>query len=344
MNLKNIFFRKEIVKEENEEKEKNEEQCLNGPNIILRDKDLMRFIGRWLHLVDYYNDDSFVTSETKKKIKDYFGHILSLIGFSDDDTCTLSNLNKEEKTFTCHFKSTDENAKIRLCHPGDFGPQFRIYYKNTIKTYFYYGMYNDNYDNIKFDEYDIETDNNTRYERVYGPITSYIHLKDKDEQFTMEVENYEYSDNIFLLPGEEEIQKYFCELTFPIDIAKLYKKLLELTSGKIKEYKKLKLENVYGYNQYGHKGEVTDLILLEEGILKKFVITRNDITVTINEDGSWMFYSSDVSVSKSKKGSISYSVEADSQEEIEKHDISDNYDDAENKVKEIRKLIKSLNL
>ncbi len=334
MNLKNIFFKNETTKKENEE----ELSPLHGPKVIIHGNDLLRFVGKWLWFVSDYAGTS-ITSDVSNKIKDYFGHILSLIGYSDDDTCTLSNLDEENKCFECHFNSTNDTATIRLCYPGDFGPQIRIKDKNDTKTYFYYGMYNNNYDDIKFDEHDIETDNGTKYERRYTSFKAYISLKDDEKKLDIEVEDHNYHDDIFLLPNEEEIKKYFCELNFPIDLKEVYKKLSELTSGKLKEYAKFELKNTYGYNKF-----ITDYILLNNGVLEKFIITRDGITITINRDGSWKFYSSDVAVAKSNKGSINYSIRADSEEEMEKHNIPNSYDEATNSIEEVRTLIKSLNL
>ena len=104
-----------------------------------------------------------------------------------------------------------------------------------------------------------------------------------------------------------KIKEYLLSLKFPIGIDKLYKDIISfLEPNKIAIYPTFKL-TINKKNDIDYL-KVSDEIVLKNGKLEKFIITRNEMDkITIdNKNEYWKYESDNLTVSKDKNNILNY--------------------------------------
>lgn len=338
----------------------NYETIKNVPKVIFKDLMLQIEVGKWLEIIPIspcYNYDIKnlndkkiikkynISNEKLKKIEESFEYILKLTGIDTNEICTLDNFNQERFTFNCHFNNSNTNADITLTNEDlmDTIAKITINYPKEGKTYRY--VKEEKKEPLQLINYKtINNENNyTRYLSSYG---AYITLEDKEYKLSLDINkpktnDLEVNNDTYKLKNEAKLQQYLLNISFPIKIDEIYKKICEISLENIKNYPKISIE--VKRKEIDNSDKITDNILIRNGILKKFTMTKNKKTVTIDKDGNWSYESPKLFINQTKNGNINYNLNDISKEEISNMDsLSEQYNIINEEVKKVKKLTKDI--
>jgi ribosomal protein S17 len=157
------------------------------------------------------------------------------------------------------------------CHKGDDDSDKQIYIKlETIS-----------YDNGKV--------------QIYKYLTEYftsLHVRQGNHHYNLWVNNLEDHDSkTFEVPYEEQLKDMFLNLTYPIAIDELFKKITAII-GNVNIYPKFELTKETEVSE--NKEVKTDEIILKDGELVSFMTTRpiangKEVIIAMDENGHFSF-------------------------------------------------------
>lgn len=371
MNIKNIFGRKNTKDKGNKLANipKSEIELSDVPNVVFEDFELQVTIGQWLGILS--SQQSFGTSgitiythlsagELMKKVNiptqkieeivTKFGLLLKLAGIDNAETCILSQFDKDNFSFNCHFNNSGNDAKISLRWGSmmDYGPQFIIDYPNENKTYDYHEEYNGEPIRLELQSYTIKnSENGSSCYRYLSPYKVYFNLKNGEYCFLIEIDRPKsikvdvFSNYVFRLKNEEQLQQYLLGLTFPLKIDEVYNKICEISTNCVEEYPNFEIRVERKIDKKNNKK--TDLISLKHGQFNQFIITKNGITISIDNNGNWSYDSQKFIISQNNNGNINYSLNSMSSDEL--FNVAtpfEHYNEVSQEVEKVRKLTKDI--
>lgn len=371
MNIKDIFKGKK--KEENKilDIPADEKKALDVPKVVFGDLELQVTIGQWLGILSSqqgFGNYGFtiythlsaeelmkkvnIPAEKFEEIVTKFGLLLKLAGIDNTETCTLNQFDKDKFSFNCHFNNSGNDANISLKWGNmiDFGPELTINYQNECKTYDYWSETEEKSTRLKLQHYAIKNPENENFcYRYLSPYKTYFTLTSGEYSFSIEIDRPEsikvdiFSDYdyVFRLENEEQLQQYLLGLTFPLEINEVYKKICEISTSSVDEYPSFKIEAKRKLNEKNNK--TTDMLSLNHGQLKEFIITKDGRTIAIDSDGNWSYDSPKLIVSQSDKGNINYSLNSiPSDELLTTSTPFEQYSEVSQEVEQVRKLTKTM--
>lgn len=308
---KNKIEKKETLVESKEESVV-EEKSLDIPKVIIDDFELYSFVGDWLGLlpawvgllpsigklsIEEILNKAKIPESNFKEVPNRFGIILKQIGIDSNEICHLNTLNKDKYSFNCHFENANDDAEISLVFADmvERGYELTIDYQNSKKTYDYDYLLDSSTDKlgVKLRYYTLENSNNgNHYMRYLSTHASYFTLTNNDFNFDITIytpHNMEIpSEGVYTLKNEKQLEQYLLDLSFPIAIDEVYKKICELSlESPISEYPTLSLKVEKELNN--GKRITTDSLLMKDGELKNFTITRDDTIVSTNDGNKFTF-------------------------------------------------------
>ena len=161
-----------------------------------------------------------------------------------------------------------------------------------------------------------------------------------------EIDEYNSSLN-----KELELERYFGSLIFPVDIDSMYNKICEIISLDIDKCRRFELR-VNEIDKYNHKC-VRDIIILVNGHLVQFGMTKNGKRIFMDDDGNYSYelvsdneeelkfkFSLDIT-----DDNISYSVSNNDRNVIDdemKKMVNDTIDNANMDIEDSKKLVKKM--
>ncbi len=289
-------------------------KSLDVPKVDFESLELQIEVGKWLEILntlrvtgnkDFKMYSSLETSEIikeklykeedLKKINLEFGKLLKLVGVEVPNICFIKDFNKEDLSFKCHFINTCDDAIISLRYGSfmDESPKFIIDYRNVIRNYDYYRMPKDSF-NLELQHFTIKNPTNgNSCKRFLSPYSFYIDGFSGKYHLSLSIsEPWNIRSNhpkgyIHKFDNEEKLQSLLLELTYPCNINDLFNNIINLlgiSEEDLKRYEEFKLEIEKEVNQ--NKKETTDEILIKDGKLSVLTITKNDITISYNEEGT----------------------------------------------------------
>lgn len=345
-------------------------------NIIFKDIYLQLLVGKWLGVLDESSDTMqkaynvsyrfkyanlsneklrrkvHISKHKLREVNNRFREVLNNLGISTNEVCVLDNLNEDDETFTCHFENKNEDLKINLNFGNvmGFNKKISIKHDNEEKVYDYVNR--NNSFTLKIFNTNIKNPKNDNiYTRTYDTFFSDFSVENDDYKINLHISNpenvpLEYIDNYnYILTNEDKIKEYLLNLAFPIKIDKLYKDITSfLKPNKIAIYPTFKLTiNTKSDIDYL---KVSDEIVLRNGNLEKFIITRNEMDrITIdNKNGYWKYESDDLSVSRDKNNILNYQFKGHvSNFEIDYlNSVKGNIKSINNEVEKVKELSKTL--
>ena len=345
INFKNILTRK---KERPEEQERFALSSLSGPKLKFK-RNAEILLGQYLDILPYLSyyairEDKIlykfdITKKQHQEIASTFKELLALMGYNELDTCVISDVKSshDQNDFELHFNGSDKAVYLHYAYDGDGTPEFRFHDGKTDKTYFFHSR-KYSHDCDTFQLYTYTTINgDMQYRRTYSKNEINIVLKDNEQKLSLEIKQPTKTGDKykgpFILPNEDELKEYISGLTFPMDITEVYKEICNLLHHNTKQYAKFSLQ-ISTYAGYEVETGTTDLISLTYGALNKFIITKDDKTVSIDKDGNWKYKTSEF-VTSATNGNITYDAQSkiNSQMQIE---------EARGKVDTTKELIKTI--
>ena len=334
------------------------------PIVTFQDQDLQVRIGLWSEVlrskkaremsnIDFYRYDNekngynrlSIPKELLDDVAEEFGSILLGIGVPKNEQCHLDQFNMKDFSFRCHLKEADRDAKISLRWGDPIDDLARITFEDQNKTATYeYLNFNDERTNLLTLQHYTVKDNNHVYSRNYSHYQGYFSVSNGNYTLKIKIKKPEglcegYSEEPFILPNEDSLQQYLLSLPFPTDISEVYKKVREMI-GNVTQYPGVAIEIVKGTDK-DHL-TVTDQILLEDGALHQFTMTKDGRTISLDGDGKWSYNSPKIAVDHEEDGSIRYQLKMDSYEELAENLLANHYDIVQEDVNNIQQYVKSL--
>lgn len=342
MNIKNILNRRKKTTENETVNISKVEHELDVPKVVFEDLELQATVGQWLGILSSLkcreNSSSIIythlsVEELMKKvdiptakfdeIETKFGLLLKLAGIDNTETCTLNQFDKDKFSFNCHFNNSgnDANISLRWGNMLDDGPEFIIDYQNESKTYEYWAETEKKPTRLVLQQYTIKnTENGNSCFRYLSPYNVSFTLQNGEYSLSIDIDRPEsikadvFSDYTFRIKNEEELNQYLLGLSFPFEINEVYKKICEISIDSIVEYPNFNLEVKRKMDKKTNK--ITDMVSLNHGQLKKFIITKGERTIAIDSDEKWSYVSPKLSVSQNDKVDINYSLNSISSAEL----------------------------
>ena len=299
---------------------------LNKYDIKIEDHDLQLFIGKWLGILTADK----INKSKLDRIKKAFAAVLANSQLKDIKSFTLNNYNKKNNKFDLLIDdiiiasiSLDKNSKIS------------IDIKNEKRIYDYLLNFN-NYD-LKLENYVIYNCNNGN--SLYHPLTScsaYYALKSElfNIHIVVECPDAEFvKDKVFSLKNNNELEKYLINLVPSISVDKLYSSLKEIAIADIYKYPTIKII-------IEKENKITDQILLKHGNVAKLRMTKNNKTISLEENG-WIYETENVSISK-KDSQYDLNLRSISSKQVDNISISEQLNEACEDVEYVKSLTRDL--
>ncbi len=362
MNIKEIIKRK---KNKVSDVPKVEKRTPDVPKVVCEDLELQVAIGQWLGVLSSVQSfgNSALTVYTQlsaeeliertgipidkfEEIEAKFGFLLKTVGIENTETCTLDQFDKNNFSFNCHFDNRGDDATISLRWGSmiDSGPEFIIDYQNESRTYDYWAEAEEKSAKLKLQHYTIKNpENGNSCYRSFSPYKAHFTLTSDEYSLSIEVARPEsiktsiLSGYIFRLENEEQLQQYLLGLTFPLKLDEVYKRICAISTPTIDEYPSFKMKVKRKLDE--KKDKITDMISLNRGRLKEFIITKGGIAIKIDSDGNWSYDSSKLIVSQNDQGEVNYSLNSIPSGELSKTPTPfEQYSEASKEVEKVKKL------
>lgn len=237
--------------------------------IKVEDKVLEQGISINIKLKNYW--DSYFRVSNEKVLQDYLKELKYPISIEKvySDICFIlsDSINRYK------------NITLTNYNPSEF------YANREAKSYLKYSV-DDFGERIDV----VSDDKNVSYKRRFfnNKVDIDVNYDDYKIYFEVDFDDFEYSTR--RLENEKELQRYLMNLTFPISIEKVYKDICEISLGDVSKYSRIVLQCCDNKKN----GMVSDLIVLENGNLEKFGMTKNDKTMFIDKYGNFSYRISDL--------------------------------------------------
>ncbi len=265
------------------------------PKIIFEQWQLQIAIGQWLHM------DS---SQSLEEIVKTFSYVLKQAGIELTETCILKEFDKENFSFDCYLKNANVNTNIELKWENNDTPkELIIHYPQKTTVYQYYQKEKNPI--LKLNRYTIKnSQNGNACTRILSPHNIGLILQNKEYTLSIKIENPEKLKlSTLILKNEAELQKHLLELSFPIEISEIYKKICKTSIDAIEEYPKFELQIHTNTSK-----ETIDILSLAHGKLEKFMITKKGKTITVDETGEIAHKTPTCTIREKENGEIHYSI------------------------------------
>ncbi len=267
----------------------------NLPAIIFENTDCQLKITHWLKLIEFDNlTDTNIFSRVKRrhilfktaeKAKKKLGIMLKLMGISSNETCIIKNYDSKD-SFDIEFTELGKIGRLRI-HFGDgfdFCDELTLTLDNLSRTYECF------FDKTEKPPYIIlyhytKTDPTTgnSYYRFFSKYRITLMTKIGDETLHIDLTKPgNCKDRTMKLANEDKLVEYLMGYHHPIEIDIIYRKLCEITNLNPTICPSLTLESKNNNTEI-----TTNLLRLEYGHLKKFIVTKDGYTIKVESDGTW---------------------------------------------------------
>lgn len=281
-----------------------------------------------------------------------FNDILMNIGFKSDDCIYLDGIGISKIYYSANSEKLDKNNVISLSY-GEFlesSPKIVINNGNIKKTYGC-GFKSSDMDRIVLNTYEYLLDNKMVCRRCYDDNRMFYIISNNNYNLLLNIEYDEIEEYNSSLNKELELERYFGSLVFPVDIDGMYSKICEIISLDIDKCRRFELR-VNEIDKYNHKC-VRDIIILVNGHLVQFGMTKNGKRIFMNDDGNYSYelvsdneeelkfkFSLDIT-----DDNISYSVSNNDRNVIDdemKKMVNDTIDNANIDIEDSKKLVRKM--
>lgn len=254
------------------------------PKITFESKYMEEWVSRWLL------GRVAKTSEVSEK----FGVILMRLGFSSEDEIILCNYNEELSTFQYIVNGKGPYYGDSISLYDYFSEENPEIYISRGSTRYQYECFRDAngeiIPNFTLVSYDVQFSNDILYHRILSLENACYVIKSGAYSLEFLIGKPLNLENkgAFKLVNEDKLVEYLSSLVFPIKIDEVYKRICDISLGDISKYPLLSIE-VTKYNLNVSGSVITDLILLRDGELVRFGMTKDEKTIIVDANGSWEY-------------------------------------------------------
>lgn len=274
------------------------------PNVIFKSSELERRVDAWL--------------DSKNPTKEEFGKLLSKLGYASGETVVLDDYDKENCSFSCICNSVSANhpqsARISLRFGGmeDF-PELTIHTDEYDKSYACVYNHDQEEEGLRLESYNLRNQNNGN--ALHRCLYSF--RWEAEVEYARDNEVYSFSvfaskpenaagSGFYELKNSEELQNYLLGLSFPISIEEVYRRVCEISLTPVTDFPAITL--CASSKRGNEEAQVTDLVQMEHGMIKRFTITRDGVTISVDSSGSWSYQGGSLRVSQDEDGKVNYSL------------------------------------
>lgn len=260
-----------------------DKKILSG--ILINDDALLLFLGKWLGFVDAHAVESDISEIARAKISKKVEQVLQQVGLSG--RCLLDQFDAVNLSFKCYDFYSDRCVNVTVC-PSDYwdktGYSLQVDFGSEKKGYAFCGYSMEPAPSLDMTEYTKR--NEAAKTSLYRKLStcsyfSILRAGDYELSILLEVPGEGREENYYL-DNESDLETYLLGLTFPVSIEDVYRKLnLDKNAFSRIELRAIKYDDE-------KKVTVTDVILLSDGKLLTFAVTRGAKTVFLDGD-HWTF-------------------------------------------------------
>ena len=288
---------------------------MENENTIINDSILEDKIAQWLGVIPYTYQKPMkkMTDIEHNKTIEKLRTLLSQAGIDLSERMILSDYDEKNNSFMCELQDSNQKIKIsiRFGDGFDFCDDITMSYVDEGKECSYFKYDNRDKSQSELKLYQVteslinkKTGNeDAKYTRLISPYRCEYLVENGDYSLSLQIyrpdDANDHSDEQYRLKNEETMKDYISGLSFPTDFVEVYKKICEITETPAKIYKSFKLEIKRGE-------DITDQLILIGGVLKNFIITKDEKTVTLDPEGNWTYKRGNVSVSGNIKETMDY--------------------------------------
>jgi len=303
------------------------------PTVIIKEREISRelkgFLGR------------------RFSVEKIFGQILGQLGFDKDDIIVLKNIEYDTGMNIVRFEYSvnlvnDSCNKIIL----DFNCFRQLIVSNKdMDIVCECSCTNVNDVRVYLKSVTEKINGYKKYTCKYGySCSEYIMNNGNDEVKLLLSREIDYNcEDLMCIENDLRLEEYFKNMGCNYDIDKIYNDICGYL-GDIDSYKNIRLEINKKIN---NKNVNIGLIVLENGICKEFMITRNDRCVYLNSNGEWSYNFNGRFYRISSLGrddkNVTYSITADNDTVLKyAMDTRDYIMDISSEVEDTKKLVRSM--
>ncbi len=288
-----------------------------------------------------------IPKELLERVNHEFGRILKMAGFPEDEICIIDQFNQDNFSFHTHFYkgNKDYTMSFRWGDPIDELAQITFSNDTRSDTYEYLHFNDDRPSELIPYHYTVKNGQTSCY-RYLSPYSAPYQVSNGEYNFIIDVARPEsitepgYNGYRFHLKNETQLEEYLLGLSFPFDISEVYKKIQQISLGKVSNYPSIKMEVKRKIDE--KNSVITDQISLKDGKLNFFTMTKGDKTITIDKDNNWSYTSSKVSIENNNDGSIQYKLNTKSYQELEEALSCNQYESVNSEVQKVKILSEKL--
>ncbi len=371
MNLPKIIGRQDKNYIQLENKEKTDLSFIKEdvPKVVIDDSELLANLGQWLEMLasrdQKYVSESLVAympisakvlledgihREQTDSITYTFGLLLKQLGVPETETCIFDDYDKESFSCNCHFEEEQDDARLRF-RWGDWIdalPELELDYHNSKRTYEYLTAHNGRKPLLSLQSFTVVNPQNSNSIYSYlSPFDASFKVSNGDNTLSIKVSrpkriHYESgSGYVFRLNNDQELVKYLLELDFPLAIDEVYKKMCEVSTDCVDEYPNYHVVVEKGIDD--KKKQVTDEIMLKDGKLCIFTMTKKGKKVSVDSEGNMLYQDNQFSVNEDKEGKVEYHLSIPSMKDLASlGTIEEHIDKARKEISDARSLAKTI--
>ena len=247
-----------------------------------------KYVNKDMVKVSYSN--WFLKDEINKWLKymdiESFNDVLINIGFKKGDCVYLDGIDVNKIYYSVNDEGFNKDNYIILLY-GQFlesSPKIVISVEDKKRTYGF-GYVCGEKDGVVLEKYEYLLDNGMICKRCYEDNRIFYVISNDKYNLLF---NVEYDSNIeYDLNVDMELERYFGDLIFPIDIDSMYKEICEIISIDIDMCRIFELR-VNEIDKYNHKF-IRDIISLVNGNLVQFGMTKNGKRIFMDDDGNYSY-------------------------------------------------------
>lgn len=262
--FKNLFRCENVLEEEN---------IKSGPKVIYENEIVKKEIDRWIAYLEYNS----------------FNELLFKIGFNMDDTVYFYETGKRyEFNYSLNSNEINSENMIMLSYGSmvDFGPEITVFDSMGFRCYDCVPHFSTNTDeDVVLNSYEKKLSDDKSYRYSSFIYTNLIEFKSLEYKILFDVtRDIEDSDRI-VLNNQLELEEYLKNLEFPLSIMDLYNDLYRICG--LDKYVKCGIKVVKKNDL--DKEEITDMIMINNGVVDEFCITRNGKRIYLSDNGNWSY-------------------------------------------------------
>ncbi len=272
-----------------------------------------------------------------------FARLLVQAGVEKSEVVVISDFDEEKGAFKCHLQNTNKDLDIDYRYGSflDDGPSFTVQEGENVTKYDYIYAWNEYPSYLKMANYTrVNPETKVKYWFYNCEYFLACELEDKDYKLSIHVDypkDLEDDDKEYF--DFDKLRDSLMSIRLPYQADEMFKLVQScmicsydiFPAIEIEEKKVTKEQNV-------ECEEITNAINVSNGQLNRFVVTKDNRTITLNGDKSWIHQSDKTIIAEDSQGYVSYHAESILNNNLCLIDVPAEYDYAKEQVQKVNAL------